>query len=134
MNLQPFTLTADLVVALALLRVAPRVHAQEVENATFTSGIADGQPVDYRQEFPNTVPAVYFGCSQNLWASRPPAGRLLRHPWGVKLLPRLRGKAGPEAKRSTPILTFPLPVRKEPDRALETCASTAKPTRENVPR
>lgn len=55
-----FTVTAALVIALALSPVAPRVHAQEVEGATFTSAIVDGQPVDFRQEFSDTVPVVYF--------------------------------------------------------------------------
>jgi len=60
MKLRAFTVMASLAVALALLPVASRVHAQEVENAGFTSAITDGQPADYRQEFPNTVSVVYF--------------------------------------------------------------------------
>lgn len=60
MKLIAFTITAALVIALALSPVAPPAHAQEVDGATFTSAISDGQPVDYRQEFSNTEPVVYF--------------------------------------------------------------------------
>ena len=31
-----------------------------VANATFTANVVDGAPVDFRQEFVNTAPAVYY--------------------------------------------------------------------------
>jgi len=31
-----------------------------VENATFTSGVTDGAPVDFRQEFDANTPVIYY--------------------------------------------------------------------------
>jgi Protein of unknown function (DUF2914) len=52
----------------ALLLLAPaaaqspagNVDRGAVENATFTSGIADGAPVDFRQEFNADTPVIYY--------------------------------------------------------------------------
>lgn len=50
-----------LVFAVALS--GPGAFAQDggsVANATFTANIADGAPVDFRQQFTNSTPVVYF--------------------------------------------------------------------------
>jgi hypothetical protein len=49
--------------AVAALAAAPAALAQgtgSVANATFTSAISEGAPVDFRQEFSSTVPVVYY--------------------------------------------------------------------------
>jgi hypothetical protein len=41
----------------------PIAHAQiqgSVANATFTANVVDGAPVDFRQQFANTAPVVYY--------------------------------------------------------------------------
>ena len=53
------------VIALAVAAAlsGPVAFAQgggEVINATFTSNVVDGQPVDFRQEFINSTPVVYY--------------------------------------------------------------------------
>jgi hypothetical protein len=100
--------------------------------------------LDGHHNYPETrgrgSPETLFpALPQNSWASRPPAARLLRHPWGVKLLPPAsRGKAGmgvgTRSEALDPHPNLPPERGKEPDRALETCGSVAKPTLENVPR
>lgn len=50
----------------ALLQATPALAQKatgnpgSVENATFTSDVTDGTPVDYRDAFDNTTPVVYF--------------------------------------------------------------------------
>lgn len=59
MKIPRFAVVLAFVAALS----GPAAFAQgggEVINATFTSGIADGKPVDFRQEFINSTPAVYY--------------------------------------------------------------------------
>jgi hypothetical protein len=48
--------------ALAISLQLPAAHAADgsVANATFTSGVTDGAPIDYRQEFFNNTPVVYY--------------------------------------------------------------------------
>lgn len=38
----------------------PAGNSGSVENATFTSGVTDGAPVDYRDSFDNTTQVVYY--------------------------------------------------------------------------
>lgn len=54
---------SSLAVRLAVLLLSTGALAAdggEVSNATFTSGMSDGAPVDYRQEFFRDTPVVYF--------------------------------------------------------------------------
>ena len=58
-------LAKTLIAALFFVLATPmlcdsRAYGQEVTNATFTSAISDGGPVDYRQQFTNDTPEVYF--------------------------------------------------------------------------
>lgn len=56
------TRSSSLAFALAVLLLPAAVFAAEgaVSNATFTSGVSDGAPVDYRQEFFRDTSVVYF--------------------------------------------------------------------------
>ena len=59
MRIRLFALT----LALAALVSGQAVHAQtqgSVANATFTANVADGAPVDFRQQFTNSTPVVYY--------------------------------------------------------------------------
>ena len=59
MRIRLFALT----LALAALVSGQAVHAQtqgSVANATFTANVADGAPVDFRQQFTNGTPVVYY--------------------------------------------------------------------------
>jgi len=52
-----------LTLALAASVSGQGVHAQtqgSVANATFTANVADGAPVDFRQQFTNSTPVVYY--------------------------------------------------------------------------
>mgnify|MGYP003382360757 CR=1 FL=1 len=51
------------VLALFAAMHGPVAHAQgqgSVANATFTANVVDGAPVDFRQQFTNTAPVVYY--------------------------------------------------------------------------
>ncbi|MBL0351578.1 MAG: DUF2914 domain-containing protein [Candidatus Dechloromonas phosphoritropha] len=50
-----------------------------VNNATFTSGISDGAPIDYRQGFLSNTPVVYF-YSELLDLK----GQTVRHRWSLE--------------------------------------------------
>ena len=55
------------VLALFAAISGPMAHAQaqvSVANATFTANMVDGAPVDFRQQFTNTAPVVYYSNSQ----------------------------------------------------------------------
>lgn len=49
-----------LTLAVSLSPTAARAADGSVSNATFTSGLSDGAPVDYRQEFSKNTLVVYF--------------------------------------------------------------------------
>lgn len=52
-----------MVLALVTALSGPLAFAQSqgsVTNSTFTANIADGAPVDFRQQFSNTAPVVYY--------------------------------------------------------------------------
>ncbi|MBP6422138.1 MAG: DUF2914 domain-containing protein [Propionivibrio sp.] len=52
-----------IVLAVAAALSGPAAFAQDggaVINATFTSDVADGKPVDFRQQFMNSTPAVFY--------------------------------------------------------------------------
>lgn len=50
-----------------------------VNNATFTSGISDGAPIDYRQGFLSSTPVVFF-YSELLDLK----GQTVRHRWSLE--------------------------------------------------
>lgn len=60
----------------------PIAHAQaqgSVANATFTANVVDGAPVDFRQQFTNTAPVVYYyGELLDL------AGQTVRMRWSLE--------------------------------------------------
>lgn len=59
MKIRFFSIAFALVAALT----GPLAFAQSqgsVVNGTFTANIADGAPVDFRQQFTNTAPVVYY--------------------------------------------------------------------------
>jgi hypothetical protein len=67
-------------VALAASLPIPAAQAEgSVANATFTSGIADGAPIDYRQEFFSDT-AVVCDCAELLDL----AGQTVRHRWSLE--------------------------------------------------
>lgn len=50
-----------------------------VVNATFTSNVVDGSPVDFREQFSNTAPVVYFyGELLDL------GGQTVEHRWSLE--------------------------------------------------
>lgn len=56
--------SATMLVLLATLTSGPNLASDRggVENATFTSQLVGQAPVDFRQEFSNTTPVVYYYC------------------------------------------------------------------------
>ena len=69
--------------ALALAISLPLTNAfavgGSVNNATFTSGISDGAPIDYRQGFLSSTPVVFF-YSELLDLK----GQTVRHRWSLE--------------------------------------------------
>ena len=59
--------------------IAQSGNSGSVANATFTSDIVDGAPVDFRQEFFNTTPVVYY-YSELLDL----AGQTVVHRWSLE--------------------------------------------------
>lgn len=73
-------LLASLTLALALsMPLAAAAADGSVGNSTFTSGISNGEPIDYRQEFFNNTPVVFF-YSELLGLS----GQTVRHRWSLE--------------------------------------------------
>ena len=70
-------------IALALVISLPLTSAcaadGSVDNATFTSGISDGAPIDYRQGFLSSTPVVYF--YSDLLDLK---GQTVRHRWSME--------------------------------------------------
>ena len=67
--------------ALAVLLPLPAAHAADgsVANATFTSGVTDGTPIDFRQAFFTDTPVVYY-YSELLDLT----GQTVRHRWSLE--------------------------------------------------
>ncbi len=55
-----FTISLALALALSLPLASSHAAGGSVENATFTSAISGNAPTDYRQQFSNDTPVVYF--------------------------------------------------------------------------
>jgi hypothetical protein len=73
-------LFASLTLALALsMPLAAAAADGSVGISTFTSGVSNGEPIDYRQEFFNNTPVVFF-YSELLGLS----GQTVRHRWSLE--------------------------------------------------
>lgn len=78
-----FRFVSALVLALCVVlsagAAAQTGNRGSVANATFTSKVVDGSPVDFREQFTNTAPAVYF-YGELLDMS----GQTVQHRWSLE--------------------------------------------------
>ena len=73
-------LFASLTLALAIsMPPASAIADGLVGNSTFTSGVSNGEPIDYRQDFFNDTPAVFF-YSELLGLK----GQTVPHRWSLE--------------------------------------------------